>query len=423
MLELYYVRPDTVDRIRTCWISGAIESYVSWLSEREYSYKTISRRIPLLVRFGEFAREGGAQSLEDLSAHVDSFIAHYLRKQVRGGRARAKRRKQIAKEVRIPIEQMLSVVLADFVPAGRQRRPENPFQDWAPGFFDYLRREKGLRESSLEYYTHYLRLFASYLEAIGLKDLHHLSPPILSGYAVELSRRLAWSSVRSACGVLRVFLRYLYRERCLERDLSATVQHPQVYRLSTIPRSITWDEVRRMLEAVDRRTPVGKRDYAILLLLVTYGLRAQEVASLTLENVDWRQERLRVPDRKAGHSTGYPLSALVGQAILDYLQAGRPKTTHRQVFLRSMAPRAPLTHSAISGRASHYLHKAGIAVSRAGSHTLRHSCVQRLVEAEFSLKIIGDYVGHRAPSSTLIYSKVDLEALREVACGDGEEVL
>ncbi len=88
-----------------------------------------------------------------------------------------------------------------------------------------------------------------------------------------------------------------------------------------------------------------------------------------------------------------------------------------------MAPIIPLTYSAISGRASHYLHKAGIPVSRPGSHTLRHTCVQRLVDAGFSLKIIGDYVGHRSPSSTQIYSKVAVEALREVACGDGEEVL
>jgi site-specific recombinase XerD len=223
--------------------------------------------------------------------------------------------------------------------------------------------------------------------------------------------------------VVRVFLRYLYRQRVLPRDLSEAVQHPRAYRLSNIPRSITWDEVRRMLDVIDRRTPRGKRDYAILLLLVTYGLRAREVAALTLDDIDWKNERLRIPSRKADHSTLYPLSPIVGQAIIAYLQSGRPQTTNRFLFYRTLAPRTPLTYSAISACASHYLHKAGVMVSRPGSHTLRHTCVQRLVEAKFSLKLIGDYVGHRSPSSTEIYSKVDLEALREVACGDGEEVL
>jgi integrase len=201
------------------------------------------------------------------------------------------------------------------------------------------------------------------------------------------------------------------------------VENPHVYRLSNIPRSITWDEVRQMLEAVDLRTTRGKRDYAILLLLVTYGLRAREVAGLTLDDIDWKNDRLKIPDRKADHSTVYPLSPIVGQAILDYIKLARPETTDRHIFFRTMAPRTPLTYQAISATASHYLRKAGIAVSRPGSHTLRHTCVQRLVEADFSLKLIGDYVGHRVPASTQIYSKVNIEALREVACGDGEEVL
>lgn len=178
-----------------------------------------------------------------------------------------------------------------------------------------------------------------------------------------------------------------------------------------------------MLESVDRRTPVGKRDLAILLLLVTYGLRAREIAALTLEDMDWRKEKFRVPERKAGHSTAYPLSPIVGQAILDYLQNGRPKTSERFLFFGVQAPYKPMTHGGVSGRASYYLHKAGIPVSRPGSHTLRHSCVQRMVDADFSLKTIGDYVGHRSEKSTEIYAKVAVEQLREIGSGIGEEIL
>jgi len=177
-----------------------------------------------------------------------------------------------------------------------------------------------------------------------------------------------------------------------------------------------------MLEAVERRTIRGRRDYAILLLLVTYGLRAHEVARLTLDDVDWKRERLQVLARKAGHATAYPLAGVVAEAIIAYLKYGRPKTEDRHLFFRIYAAQAPITAAAVSSSVALYLQKARVQVRRAGSHTLRHTCVQRLIDAEFPLKTIGDYVGHRSPESTRIYSKVAIASLREVAMGDGEEL-
>jgi site-specific recombinase XerD len=247
---------------------------------------------------------------------------------------------------------------------------------------------------------------------------------LLSAFVVERSRAgLAKSTVRDTCGVLKVFLRYAHREGVIAADLSDSVEWPQVYRLSTIPRSISWAEVGRVLAGVDRRTKAGKRDYAILLLLVTYGLRGREVAALTLADIDWRRERLAVPERKAGHSTAFPLSTAVGDALVAYLQHGRPHSEDRRLFFRAVAPVRPISSAAVSCCARHYLLKAGVDVPRPGSHTLRHTAVQRLVDDGFSLKAIGDFVGHRSPKSTEIYAKVDVERLREVALGDGEEVL
>lgn len=318
---------------------------------------------------------------------------------------------------------MLRLVVPGFVGHTRHRVPHEPFADRVPGFFSYLRDERGLREETVVHYGHHLRQLDTYLGEIGLEGLHALSPVIVSGFLTDRSHGLHKTGMRDRCCVLRVFLRYVHRQRLLARDLSGTVEAAPVYRLASIPRSITWDEVRRMLDTVDRRTIVGRRDYAMLLLLVTYGLRAREVAALTLDDIDWPHDRLRVPERKAGHSTAYPLSPLVGAAIVDYLKAGRPTTPSRRLFFRILAPCEPITHSAVSCRAAAYLLKAGILVSRPGSHTLRHTCVQRLVDAGWPLKQIGDYVGHRSAASTEIYSKVAVETLREVACGDGEEVV
>ena len=177
-----------------------------------------------------------------------------------------------------------------------------------------------------------------------------------------------------------------------------------------------------MLAGVDRRTPCGKRDYAILLLLVTYGLRGREVAALTLDDIDWKRERLAIPERKAGHSTAFPLSAVVGEALVDYLRHGRPPTTDRHVFFRALAPVGRRVGGVVGVRPALPAQRRGRRSPPGLAHAAAHR-VQRLVDAEFGLKKIGDFVGHRSAASTEIYAKVAVESLREVALGDGEEVL
>ncbi|MBI4322007.1 MAG: tyrosine-type recombinase/integrase [Chloroflexi bacterium] len=421
MLERFFVRPRTIDHIRSSWISEGIVQYVTWLTARSFSARTVCRRVPLLLRFGAFARERGAQQWQELPQHLDAFVASWLADHS-GPRHTLASCHKIALEARTPVEQMLRLMLTDFRGRGRPHK-SHPFVVVAPNFFAYLQDERGLRNSSLKLYAHYLHRFAAYLDTLNLQHLSELSPPVLSGFVIELSQRMAWGGVRNACGVLHVFLAYLYRERILSKNLGQAVEPPQVYRLAKIPRSITWEEVRRLLEAIDRRTTTGRRDYAMLLLLVTYGLRGREVAALSLDNIDWRAERLHIPERKAGHSSTYPLSPVVAQALVDYLQNGRPATNDRHIFFRTLAPQQPITAAAVSARAAHYLRRIGVSVPRPGSHTLRHTCVQRLVDAEFDLKVIGDYMGHRSSASTEVYTKVDIEALRDIARGPGEEIL
>ena len=396
MLEAYFIKPTTIDRIQASWIGADVERYVVWLDAQGYRPRSVLRRVPMVVAFGEFARARGARSVQDLPEHVEPFVRHWLA----GSRSA---RAGLAKEVRGPVEQMLRVVLADFEGTGR-RRHDVPFADTVPGFFEYLTAERGLRPASILAYRHYLSRLDAFLAGVEA-TVGELSPALLSAFVTERSRAgMAKSTVRDTCGVLRVFLRYAHREGVLGRDLSDTVEWPQVYRLSTVPRSITWAEVGTVLAAVDRRTPSGKRDYAMLLLLVTYGLRAREVTALSLDHIDWKRERLAVPERKAGHSTAFPLSPVVGAALADYLQHGRPPTEDRHVFFRAAAPVLPIGTAAVSACARRYLLLAGIAVPRPGSHTLRHTCVQRLVDDGFSLKTIGDFVGHRSAKSTEIYA-------------------
>ena len=419
MLESYYVRPQVVGRIRASWIGSEIECYVVWLAEQGYSRASVRCRVPVLVAFGEFARAGGARSIGDLPAHVEAFVAERVPERAQLGAVAARER---VKNVRGPIEQMLRLVVPGFTGS---RRPllEVPFVDELPGFFEYLLCERGLRRTTLHGYECYLRSFQGYLRRVGVQQLVELSPGVISTFVAERSAALATASVGLLCGALREFLRYAHRQGVLASDLSKTVDRPRTYRLSDIPRSITQAEVSQVLACVDRSSTRGKRDYAALLLLATYGLRSREIAALTLDHIDWKRERLSVPGRKAGHSTAFPLSSTVGEALVDYLQHGRPPNAERHVFFMAFAPVRPISHTAVSKLATKYLLQAGIEVPRPGSHTLRHSCVQRLVDADFPLKTIGDFVGHRSPKTTEIYTKVAVESLREIALGDGEAVL
>lgn len=418
MLELYFVRPTTVDRIRASWMSAEIERYVSWLHERHFARAYVVSRVQILFHFGEYARRHRVSTIRQLPKLIEPFVRQWVASRHqpthKGGT------QALAARTRRPLRAMLRLVLRGFQ---SKPVPATPFIDQVPGYFPYLRQQRGLRERSLCGYFRHLRQFQRYLNRIGLRGLHGLTPMLITGFITESGQCYQRRSMAIICSVLKSFLHYLYLEKITTRDLRAAVEAPRHWRLAKIPRSISWTDVQKMLDGVDRRWARGRRDYAVLLLLVTYGLRAAEIAALSLDDLDWKRGRLHVIDRKAGHSTAYPLSPTVGDAIADYLQHGRPQTSDRHVLFICRAPYAPITSIGVSQIARRYLVKAGIQVHRRGSHTLRHTCVQRLVDAQVSLKTIGDYVGHRSASSTRIYSKIDVEGLREVALGDGEAVL
>ena len=420
MLEQYFVKPTTADRIRSSWIGESIETYVKWLATAGYRPSTVLKRITILFQFGEFAKSRGVNALKDLPTQIESFASEWRR--THGAYCRNRRdREKVFKEAANPVRQMLRQVLPGYAERVSRIKPD-PFLRETPFFFRHLCEERGLAPATIIQHKHHLRRFEAYLHRIGLASVSELSPAIFSAHITEKSQALSKSSIVTLGSVLRVFARYLHRERLLKSDLSGTIELPRIYSMSRLPRFITWDEVRKVLQSVDRRTPVGKRDYGIFMLLVTYGLRIHEIAGLTLEDVDWERERLLIAERKNGRSTAYPLSTQVGGALIDYLKNGRPVSSSRHLFLRCLPPFQPLRAGSLSTRVTLYLLKAGISLGRLGAHTLRHTCVQRLVDGGFPLKVVGDYVGHRSAESTKIYTKTAIGTLRKVAL-TGEDIL
>ena len=206
------------------------------------------------------------------------------------------------------------------------------------------------------------------------------------------------------------------------RDLDAYLQHLHAKGLSRVTirvhTSASWDEVRRLIEDAASDDPVDVRDRAILLLFAVYGLRAGEVASLRLEDIDWEHDRLTVRRSKPRRSQVYPLVPAVGQAVIRYLSEARPRCSFRELFLKTIAPVGPMSSTSLYHVVAPRIKRLGIQAPRRGPHVLRHACAGRLLARGLSLKEIGDHLGHRSPDSTRIYAKVDLQGLREVAAFD-----
>ncbi len=419
MLERHFRSLKAIDRIKAQWLGPQIACYAQALDELHTSNATVRQHVRALGHFNDFVVARGVTRLEELPGHVDAFVKRWQAEH--GGWCKnAQDRAAVVAQSRIPVERMLCLALPDYTRASNRRAL--PFATSVSGFFPFLVNEKGLRQTSIHGYSSSLRAFEAYLAQTDTA-LSALTPACITGFIEERAKTLHRSGMLDTTSALRVFLRYLHREGILAVDLSPCVPRGRLYRQATLPRAISWADVERLLASVDQRSDMGKRDYAILTLLASYGLRAREIAALCLDDFDWEHDQISIPMRKGGHSTRYPLSATVGEAVIAYLHVRRTDVNHRRLFLTAKSPYTPVEQWTISSMVGTRLRDLGINVARAGSHTLRHACVQHLVDADTSFKVIGDYVGHRHPASTLIYGKVAVHKLREIVIAQGEEVL
>ena len=250
----------------------------------------------------------------------------------------------------------------------------------------------------------------------GNKSVSNASVADVDRFVSRFSARLSKGTVAYRCSSLRAFLRFLQITKRLPRDLAGCVVSPRIRWAERPPRALPWADVRRILGSIQQNKPLGKRDFAMLLLMATYGLGAAEVLSLDLENVDWKSEILHVRRPKTKVEIELPLLPPVAKALAAYLQAERPSPVQsRRIFLNSTIPYTPLTSGAIRSRIRLYACQAGIDAAVLGTHLLRHSHATRQIDAGANPKVVSDILGHRRPSSTSVYVRVALRRLRQVA--------
>lgn len=223
-------------------------------------------------------------------------------------------------------------------------------------------------------------------------------------------------SLRQLGSSLRSFFRFAACQGWCSPAVASGIELPRLYDLEDVPRAPTVEEVDRLLATTAAgMDAVAIRDHGILLLLAHYGLRRGEVQRLTLDDLDWTAETIRIQRRKSRQQQTYPLSATIGAAILRYLREVRPRDTGRGLFLTLKPPYRPLSGDGISMLVHRRLVGQGVKLDRLGAHCLRHACAGQLLDAGFTMKQIADHLGHRSMDSTRVYTKIDLRGLRQVA--------
>jgi len=401
------------DRIQRSWLAEPIVEYLEGLASLGYSRVTLQSYGRDLVRFGAFVERQGVRDLASFPELVAPFLAQL----------------KLGRHWIIQWRSLLNCFLRHLrergmIPVAAQLGESGPFIDFISTYGSFLAEHRGVSRDGIAVIQSCCKAFLAYIEDCGITDLGAIAPGTIHAFIASEGGHFARRTMSGRCSALRGFLSFLYLKNRTPVDLSVLVVAPRLYAHECCPRFITRPEIRAVLSSVDRRTALGLRDYAMLILLSTYGLRGIEVIRLRLNDINWRNERVHIRARKAGNASVYPLAPSVGRALLIYLQRGRPKTNAREIFVSVVAPfRALSRASALAHVVRKHFAKAGIRVERPGTHTFRYSCAQVLLEDQTPLKTIGDYLGHRNPASTHQYTMIALDQLRAVAMSDGEDLV
>ena len=277
---------------------------------------------------------------------------------------------------------------------------------------------QGLSESTAHNYCWWIDSFLQWLKQQEV-PLRQVTLAVVDGFMRHLSSKpLSRVSLATAAKVLRRFAHYAYEQGWWLRDWAPAILSPRLFRQEDLPLGPAWTDVRRLIAANDGATPLHLRNRAILLLLAVYGLRSGEVRGLRLEDIDWTRGILLVRRSKTARVQEHPLTPATGQAIQRYLKRARPQCARQELFLTCKAPFGRLSAGALYHLTSSLLRRLDIASPKRGPHALRHASATYLLNSGFSLKAVGDHLGHHSLSTTRVYAKVELVGLRAVAAFD-----
>lgn len=289
-------------------------------------------------------------------------------------------------------------------------------QDLLVSYRNYLGKVQGLAPRTCDKYTYFAGRLLDSLSAAGSLDWSSCTADRLREFvATDTAPRKGFGPHGTATSV-RSFLRFLVSQGFIAPGLELAIPQIRHWTQAALPQRLTELEIERLCAAASDGTAIGRRNHAIIQLLAKLGLRANEVARLQLEDVDWSSGCLLIRALKSHRDRSLPLRQEVGEVLLSYLQVGRPVTTHREIFLQHSPSACPLkTPSAITKIVKRLLVKAGIERRSSGAHLLRHTAATQMVNKGATFKDVADVLGHQSLQTTAIYAKLDLARLAEVA--------
>ena len=405
MIDHYYKRPAIVAGLRIGLLGGYVDEFARWLAERDYKRDSAARHIRHTSYLGRWLADTG-RALEKLDeAQIELFIKQ-LPDLEYGPQSRGKYLKRVRTSMRLVLARLRADGLVHTAP---QAPPSLPtlivdFEEW-------MIAHRSVRRTTLrEGYRPPLRRF---LAGLGEEPQAYTAAAIRS-FILEQAEQIGAKRVVTRLTPIRSFLRYLSVVGLCRPDIVAAIPRLAYWRQAALPRWISVEEVERIIAACDPRTPMGRRDRAVLLLMARLGLRSSDVGGLLIKDLDWAAARIWVCG-KSRRREALPLPQDVGDALLVYLAEGRPVTSSARVFLGVRAPHAPLGPRGPRKIATRVAQRAGVVLPENGSHVLRHSLATALLADGMSLAGIGAVLRHTDLDTTRIYAKVDVATLQSVA--------
>jgi site-specific recombinase XerD len=399
-MEQVLKRINTIRVFRSGPLGPYLQQFAESSHQQRYARESIQVQLRAIGRFGRWLKRSRITLKNLRLTHAQRYLRH--NGDVRKGDART-----LQRFLELLTQQGVNLMLGS--PAKAQ------VEVVAEHFASYLKHERGLAPRTIKYHQRFVGQFLSW--RFGKRGAREVNLARIQGSDLvsfvqrEATKRSA-GSARMITAALRSFVKYSLFRGTLDKDISGAIPKVHCYSLSGIPRFLTSGQVRRVLASCNRRTAMGRRDYAILLLLSRLGLRACEVAALDLEDIDWTTGTLTIHG-KASKMCKLPLPHDVGKAIAAYVSKDRPIVPSRRVFLRVFAP-----HTGFAGpqgvcqMVRETLGRAGVQSHSKGAHQFRHSLATRMLGNRASLADIGQVLRHARPKTTFIYAKVDLRALR-----------
>ncbi len=386
-------------------LAGHIGAFAKWASEQGYAFCSLRRQVLLAACFSRWLGQKGVRVHNISSEHAVQYLRY------------RSRRVQIHKGDTAALRYLIEFLnRAGVTPAEKMAEPRpNPVEQCAGEFERYLREERVLAEATIINYMPHIRGFLKHRFGDGTVQLSRLCAGDVVGFVQRQAPRLHPKRSKLMTTALRSFLQYARYCGEVTADLAAAVPVVPNWSRTTLPRGIMTEQVRQLLASINRRTAMGRRDYAILLLLARLGLRSSEVAFLDLDDIDWNLGQLNVRGKR-GQCTELPLLPEVGKAIAAYLRHGRPESASRRLFLRAKAPlRGFQGACGVGSVVRHSLKRAKVNAPTYGAHQFRHGLATEMLRRGASLGEIGELLRHRHPQTTTIYAKVDIDALRTLA--------